>query len=229
MKKVTLSSKIVKKLLILSGKTYTPDPDIPAGLLLNEIITRLSMMLRGICYFHKLVFIGQNVKIRGRRFIKIGSRATIEDGVYLDAYARNGIHIGTLSRIGAGTIIRSTAHLSVLGKGLTMGQNSGIGEYGYLGCAGGIWIGDDVIMGQFVSFHAQEHHYSNPNILIRHQSVTQKGIRIGSNTWVGSRVTFLDGTDIGSDSVVAAGAVVKGKFPSGAIIGGAPAKVIKMR
>lgn len=95
--------------------------------------------------------------------------------------------------------------------------------------AGGIDIGDDVIMGQFVSFHAQEHNFSNPDILIRNQGVTQKGIRIGSNTWVGSRVTFLDGTDIGPGSIIAAGAVVKGTFPANAIIGGIPAKIISMR
>ena len=45
--------------------------------------------------------------------------------------------------------------------------------------------------------------------------------------WVGSKVTFLDGSEVGNNSVVAAGAVVNGKFPPNVVIGGVPAKVIK--
>ncbi len=41
------------------------------------------------------------------------------------------------------------------------------------------------------------------------------------------RVTIIGDTEIGDNSVVAAGAVVKGVFPSGSVIGGVPARVIK--
>lgn len=229
MESQTLSSKIIKKLLTLFGKSYHPDPQIPAGLLWNEVTSRLFCLLRGILYFHKLVFLGRNVRIRGFSYIRIDSGSTIEDDVFIDAYSSSGIQIGARTRIGARTIIRSTAHLSVLGKGLKIGEDSGIGEYGYMGCAGGINIGDHVIIGQYASFHAQEHHFSDPEILIRNQGVSQKGIRIGSNTWIGARVTLLDGTEIGSGSVIAAGAVVKGKFPPDVILGGIPARVISTR
>ncbi|MBU0943571.1 MAG: hypothetical protein KJ804_10935 [Proteobacteria bacterium] len=57
----------------------------------------------------------------------------------------------------------------------------------------------------------------------------QQGIHIESDVWVGARVTFLDGAEIGPHSVVAAGAIVRGKFPTGAIVGGAPARILKMR
>ena len=40
-------------------------------------------------------------------------------------------------------------------------------------------------------------------------------------------MTFLDGCVVGDNCVVAAGAVVKGIFPSNVIIGGVPAKVLK--
>ncbi|MBU1058820.1 MAG: hypothetical protein KJ804_10940 [Proteobacteria bacterium] len=62
--------------------------------------------------------------------LKTGHLATIEDNVKIDAYARDGLLIGSRSRIGANTIVRSTAHLSVLGVGLNMGKKSGIGESG---------------------------------------------------------------------------------------------------
>ena len=55
------------------------------------------------------------------------------------------------------------------------------------------------------------------------------GVKIGCNCWIGAKVTILDGTEIGNGCVVAAGAVVTGKFPDNVIIGGIPAKILKYR
>ena len=47
--------------------------------------------------------------------------------------------------------------------------------------------------------------------------------------WIGSKVIILDGVNIGNHVIVAAGAVVNKDVPDYAIVGGVPAKVIKMR
>lgn len=52
-------------------------------------------------------------------------------------------------------------------------------------------------------------------------------IEIGNNVWIGNRATLLAGTKIGKNSVVAAGAIVKGVFPPDVLIGGVPAKILK--
>lgn len=52
-------------------------------------------------------------------------------------------------------------------------------------------------------------------------------IRIGNGCWIGTGAVILGGTEIGELSVVAAGAVVKGRFPDRSLIGGIPAKIIK--
>ena len=52
-------------------------------------------------------------------------------------------------------------------------------------------------------------------------------IRIGNHVWVASNVTILKGVTIGDDAVVAAGSVVAGDVPPGAMVGGVPARVIK--
>ncbi len=52
-------------------------------------------------------------------------------------------------------------------------------------------------------------------------------IAIGDGVWLGSRVTVLGGSRIGSGSVVAAGAVVGGDMPPNTLIGGVPAKPIR--
>ena len=45
-------------------------------------------------------------------------------------------------------------------------------------------------------------------------------------TWIGSGVTILDGTKIGNNTVIAAGAVVSGEYEDNCILGGIPARMI---
>ncbi|WP_319485088.1 hypothetical protein [uncultured Cohaesibacter sp.] len=55
-----------------------------------------------------------------------------------------------------------------------------------------------------------------------------RDIMIGDRCWVGNDVLVLKGTEMGNDTVIAAGSVVSGKkFGSNLVIGGNPAKVIK--
>ena len=49
------------------------------------------------------------------------------------------------------------------------------------------------------------------------------------DNWIGANVTILRGVTIGEGAVVATGAVVKKDVPPYSIVGGVPAKVIKMR
>ena len=108
-----------------------------------------------------------------------------------------------------------------------MGNNSAIGDYTHFGASGGIEIGNDVIMGSYISFHSENHNYQDSSKLIREQGVTSKGIVLGNNIWVGAKVTFLDGCKVGNNSVVAAGAVVNGEFPDIVVMGGVQAKILK--
>jgi acetyltransferase-like isoleucine patch superfamily enzyme len=55
------------------------------------------------------------------------------------------------------------------------------------------------------------------------------GIRIGNDVWIGGKAMILSGVTIGDGAVVAAGAVVTRDVPPYAIVGGAPARVLKYR
>ena len=219
--------KLLKKLLNQFGKTYDLDNNIPNQLVLSILVRRTKMMLRGLILVRRKIFLGNSVKIYNKNNFKFGKGCTIEKQTTLDCYAIEKVVFGNTVKIGAFSTISTTSHLSKYGIGLSIGNFSAIGEYSYFGCAGGVVIGNDVIMGQYISFHSEDHNFFKKSKLIREQGVTSKGIVIGNNIWVGSEVTFLDGCIINDNSVVAAGAVVKDKFPPNVIIGGVPAKIIK--
>ena len=50
----------------------------------------------------------------------------------------------------------------------------------------------------------------------------------GNRVWLGANVTVLQGVTIGDNAIVAAGSVVTNDVPANAIVGGVPAKMIKM-
>jgi acetyltransferase-like isoleucine patch superfamily enzyme len=52
-------------------------------------------------------------------------------------------------------------------------------------------------------------------------------VEIGDRAWLAARVTVLPGARIGAGAVIAAGSVVAGEIPAGAIAGGIPARVLR--
>lgn len=215
------------RLLRKAGKTYTPSPKVPTCTLLGEMVQRAVMLARGVLRLRAKVFVGCGVRLRGKNFLTFGRFTTLCDHVYIDAVSENGVAIGDRTKIGAYTQIGCTNHFATLGKGVRIGKDCGIGQFSFIGAAGGVTIGDHVVMGQYVSFHAQQHVFDDPAKLICEQGVSAKGITLESDIWVGAKATFLDGAYVGRHSVVAAGAVVNGSFPPGSVIGGVPARIIK--
>jgi len=218
---------LFQKLLNKSGKSYKIDPNIPQKLVVLLLVKRAIMVARGLVKTRKKIFIGSNTKIYNTSNISFGKSITIEKNCTIDGFSSEKVMLGDCVKIGAYSLLSSTSHLSKYGKGLKIGNNSSVGQFTEFGAAGGIEIGNDVIMGSYVSFHSENHNFSDTSKLIREQGVTSKGIKIGNNVWVGAKVTFLDGCSVGNNSVVAAGAVVNGIYPDNSIIAGIPAKVLK--
>ena len=56
-----------------------------------------------------------------------------------------------------------------------------------------------------------------------------KTTQIGNDVWIGAKTIVMDGVKIGNGAIVAAGSVVTKDVPSFAVVGGAPAIIIKYR
>ncbi len=110
------------------------------------------------------------------------------------------------------------------------GKNIHIGKNVFINCCchfqdqGGITIGDGSLIGSHVVLATINHG----------QDPAQRGdnlpypIIIGKNVWIGSHATILPGVTVGDGAIVAAGAVVTKNVLPNAIVGGVPAKIIKM-
>lgn len=220
-------NRVIASLLHLCGKEYQPDPRLPSFYILGICFKRAVWLGYGLLRLQRFSFVSPKMRIENAANLSLGRYATLEENVVINAVASEAVKIGDRTKIGAYSRIIATAHLSQIGKGFSIGVDSGCGEFCYFGAVGGITIGDRVIMGQYVSFHSQEHSFVDTEKAIKHQGTTEKGILVGHDCWIGAKATILDGTIIGNHCVVAAGAVVKGEFPAYSVIGGVPAKIIR--
>ena len=191
-----------------------------------QITRNVRVLLRGNFSTH--LFLGRSVKFFNLSNIKFGKWVQLEDHVYISGLSKHPVVFGNNVRIGAFSRVVASTSFNQIGEFIRIGNNVGIGEFAYLGGGGGLEIGDDCIIGQYFSCHPENHIFLNPNQLTRLQGVTRKGIGIGENCWIGAKVTILDGVEIGANCVIAAGAVVTKSMPSNSIIGGVPARVIRM-
>jgi len=226
---INILNKIVSK---LKGEKFEIDNNIPLTYLLGFVSRKVVSMFYGILIFRrlKMVFVDPTSKVKCASKIYFGTNFTIGRYCYIDALSKNGLTIGNNVSMGFHTHIDLTGSLKNIAKGIKIGNNVGLGSHGHYGSGiGGLEIGDDTIIGNYVSFHPENHNFSDLSIPIRLQGVSGKGIKIGNNCWIGAKATFLDGSQIGNGCIVAAGAIVKGEFPDNVIIGGIPAKVLKKR
>ena len=96
-------------------------------------------------------------------------------------------------------------------------------------CAERVEIGKDVLFGSDILISDNEHG-TNPEspVPYRDQPLKTAPVLIGDRCWVCEGAKILSGTRIGKESIIAAGAVVKGVFPERCILAGVPARIIRV-
>ena len=86
---------------------------------------------------------------------------------------------------------------------------------------GGIFIGNNVLVGPNVSFVTVNHNFRNRHI------IECKKITINDNVWIGANSVILPGITIGKNSVIGAGSVVTKDVVDNTLVVGNPAKAIR--
>jgi acetyltransferase-like isoleucine patch superfamily enzyme len=112
---------------------------------------------------------------------------------------------------------------------IAIGANTYVGPNSVLFGAGGIEIGDAVLISPGVVITSQQHSFESPDSDIRDQPLRFGPIVIERDVWVGSNATILPGVRLGQGCVVGAGAVVAKDVPPMTLVVGVPARVARER
>lgn len=229
---INLINIIVTK---IKKNNFILDSNIKLNDLIVLIYENLTTYIRG--YIKKIglkgskknIFIGKKTTILYKSHITCGDGVNIKDFVEINGLCREGIIIGDNASFGKYSIIRGSGSLNNLGKGITIGKNFGCGDFCFFGCSGGVRIEDNVIMGQNVRIHSQNHNFSRVDIPIREQGVKSRGVVINRDCWIGSGVVILDGVTIGEGCIIGANTLVNKNIDDFSVVVGNPMRVLYTR
>jgi acetyltransferase-like isoleucine patch superfamily enzyme len=140
------------------------------------------------------------------------------------------VELSPLLSIGRGSEVSSFTKIKASYGPLRIGQRCFIGAGCFLSShQGGLTIGDNCLISPNVTIIANNYNYQRLDIPIWQQGSQSRGVRIGSDVWIGSGTCVLDGAQVGSGVIIAPNSVVSGKIPDHVIVQGNPAKVIFTR
>lgn len=110
-----------------------------------------------------------------------------------------------------------------------MGKDVSIGRFSLINAMECVVIGDGALIAESVSIRDHDHEFSDTTKFIRDQGFRTASVVIGNDVWIGAKSTILRGVRIGDGAIIAANSVVTKDVPEMAIVGGAPARLIKVR
>lgn len=168
----------------------------------------------------------------------VSRRYKIPVGIY--HYPINRIEGGQYFSVGKNVVLGKEAVLTAWDKhrgeifkpSIKIGDNCNFGDYLHLTCIESIEIGNFVLTGRWVTITDNNHGNTEASTLREppiERSLCSKGkIIIGDNVWIGDKVTIMGGIRIGEGAIIGANAVVTKDVPAYAIVGGNPARIIKL-
>lgn len=192
-----------------------------AGVALRALLYRSILQMDGVAA------IESGVRVRFANNIRLGAGAYIDQGAYLHA-TPGGIEIGAGSFVMHGAVLHVYNFRDLPHAFIRIGRDSLIGEYNVLRGQGGISIGDRVYTAPLAQLLAVNHVYDDPARPMVDQGITAQGIVVEDDVWIGAGAIVTDGVRIGRGAVVAAGAVVTADVAPHTVVGGVPAKALKV-
>ena len=144
-------------------------------------------------------------------------------GLQIQIGKRGRVRFGRFVWIGDGTKIRCHEGEVIIGDKTVLGQECTISAYKH------VRIGEQCVIADRAMFIDFDHGMVEVERTIREQGIYKRDVDVGSNVWVGYGACVLRGVQVGDNAVIGTNAVVTADVPANAVVGGIPAKVIRMR
>ena len=180
--------------------------------------TEMTTRFLNSAYKMLLKFRFKNLIISDNAIVSYKSRIDIRDN-YL-SIGRNSYINSERRGYHAGMPFSTTIFIDIPGAFVKIGDNSYLNGV-YVHAQKGITIGNNTVIAAGVNILDSNGHVMHSSDRTRGRDVPEE-IVIGNNVWIGINAIILKGTRIGNNSIVAAGAVVKGAFADNSIISGNP-------
>lgn len=135
------------------------------------------------------------------------------------------VSVGAFAEV---VVYRKSPHSAIPGR-LVLGNRSVLATGVNIRAAGGtISLGAGSVLSQHTVAVAANHDTTGEQQYLHSKwDELRTGVIVGNNVWVGANCVLLPGTTIGDNSVIAAGAVVRGAIPAGEVWGGVPARKLR--
>jgi acetyltransferase-like isoleucine patch superfamily enzyme len=134
-----------------------------------------------------------------------------------------GIRFGRFVWVGDGTKIRCHEGEVIIGPKTVLGQECTISAYR------SVRIGEQCVIADRAMFIDFDHGVVDVELPIRRQGIYKRDVEVGSNCWIGYGACILRGVRVGDNAIIGTNSVVTRDVPANAVVGGVPAKVIRMR
>jgi acetyltransferase-like isoleucine patch superfamily enzyme len=136
---------------------------------------------------------------------------------------RGRVDFGRFVWIGDRTKIRCHEGLVEIGQKTVIGQECTITAYQH------IRIGEQCVIADRAMFIDFDHGVVEVERPIREQGIYKRDVEVGSNVWIGYGACILRGVSVGDNAVIGTNSVVTRDVPANAVVGGIPARVLRMR
>jgi acetyltransferase-like isoleucine patch superfamily enzyme len=144
-------------------------------------------------------------------------------GLELKIEPKAEIRFGRFIWIGDGTKIRCHEGAVEIGSKTVMGQECTISAYQH------VRIGEECVIADRAMFIDFDHGIVEVERPIRLQGIYKRDVEVGNNVWIGYGACILRGVSVGDNSVIGTNSVVTKDVPANAVVGGIPARIIRMR
>ena len=163
------------------------------------------------------------LKLRWGRRLRTDGICFVGPGVKLEIGRGATLRLGRWCWIGHGTKIRAHEGLVEIGAKTVLGQECTISAFQ------SVRIGREGIIADRVMLIDFDHGVVEVERPIRLQGIYKRDVRVGNNCWIGYGACILRGATVGDNCVIGTSTVVTRDVPDNAVVGGVPARVLRMR
>ena len=133
------------------------------------------------------------------------------------------VELGRWSWIGDGCKIRAHEGVVSIGDRTVLGQECTISAFQHVS------IGSQCILADRVMLIDFDHATNDAERPIRDQGIYKRDVRVDNNVWIGYGACLLRGVTAGDNSIIGSLAVVTRDVEENSVVGGSPARVLRMR